>query len=193
MEVDQVNTRNALQIKVEAFIKSFQHLSEKYSNFHRCKGKPFVIITSGGTQVPLEKNTVRSIENFSTGTRGARSAEYFIKAGFPVIFFHRKGTMIPFAIELESDKEAWMAQLNFQNGLEGSDFKERITEYQKYHTSCSPYSKMLLMVDFVSLHDYLRDLEIISKEVSQVKTITYLAAAVSDFYIPEEETTEHKI
>lgn len=38
--------------------------------------KPLVVITSGGTTVPLEKNTVRFIDNFSTGTRGATSAEY---------------------------------------------------------------------------------------------------------------------
>jgi len=52
-----------------------------------------VLITSGGTSVPLEKNTVRSVENFSTGARGARSAEYFIKAGHPVIFLHRKDSL----------------------------------------------------------------------------------------------------
>lgn len=34
-----------------------------------------VCLTSGGTSVPLEKNTVRMIENFSTGGRGAISAE----------------------------------------------------------------------------------------------------------------------
>lgn len=34
-----------------------------------------VIVTSGGTTVPLEKNTVRFIDNFSTGARGATSAE----------------------------------------------------------------------------------------------------------------------
>jgi phosphopantothenate-cysteine ligase len=34
-----------------------------------------ILITSGGTSVPLEKNSVRSIENFSTGMRGAISAE----------------------------------------------------------------------------------------------------------------------
>lgn len=34
-----------------------------------------ICITSGGTSVPLEKNTIRSIENFSTGKRGAVSAE----------------------------------------------------------------------------------------------------------------------
>ena len=35
-----------------------------------------VYLQSGGTTVPLEKNTVRSINNFSSGTRGSRSAEY---------------------------------------------------------------------------------------------------------------------
>ena len=52
---------------------------------------------------------------------------------------------------------------------------------------------MLLMVEFTTLTEYLRDLETISKAVSQVKTVTYLAAAVSDFYIPDDETVEHKI
>lgn len=60
---------------------------------------PIIVVTSGGTSVPLEKNTVRSIENFSTGTRGARSTEYFLKAGLPVIFFHRNTSLKPFAIE----------------------------------------------------------------------------------------------
>eukprot|EP00041_Stephanoeca_diplocostata_P007735 m.111754 g.111754 ORF g.111754 m.111754 type:complete len:90 (+) comp17010_c0_seq2:97-366(+) len=35
-----------------------------------------VVVTSGGTTVPLEKNTVRFLDNFSTGNRGAASAEY---------------------------------------------------------------------------------------------------------------------
>lgn len=39
------------------------------------QNRPLVLVTSGGTSVPLEKNTVRTIENFSTGKRGAASAE----------------------------------------------------------------------------------------------------------------------
>lgn len=31
------------------------------------KGKPFAFVTSGGTSVPFEKNTIRTLENFSTG------------------------------------------------------------------------------------------------------------------------------
>ena len=38
-------------------------------------GRPVVCVTAGGTAVPLEANTVRTIDNFSTGRRGAMSAE----------------------------------------------------------------------------------------------------------------------
>lgn len=41
--------------------------------------RPIVLITSGGTTVPLEQNCVRFLDNFSGGTRGALSAELFIK------------------------------------------------------------------------------------------------------------------
>lgn len=43
--------------------------------------RPIVLITSGGTTVPLEQNCVRFLDNFSGGTRGALSAELFIKVG----------------------------------------------------------------------------------------------------------------
>lgn len=34
-----------------------------------------VLISSGGTTVPLERRTVRFLDNFSTGTRGSICAE----------------------------------------------------------------------------------------------------------------------
>lgn len=63
------------------------------------KNCTIVLVTSGGTSVPLERNTVRSVENFSTGTRGALSTEYFLKGSenVRVIYFHRKtNCMRPF-------------------------------------------------------------------------------------------------
>jgi phosphopantothenate---cysteine ligase (ATP) len=39
------------------------------------KGQEIVLVTSGGTAVPLEKQTVRFLDNFSTGNRGALSSE----------------------------------------------------------------------------------------------------------------------
>lgn len=41
--------------------------------------RPLVVVTSGGTIVPLEKRCVRFIDNFSGGTRGALSTEYFLE------------------------------------------------------------------------------------------------------------------
>lgn len=55
-----------------------------------------VFLKSGGTTVPLENQTVRFIDNFSNGNRGASSAEYFIKAGYAVVFMHRQFSLEPF-------------------------------------------------------------------------------------------------
>lgn len=51
---------------------------------------------SGGTTVPLEHNTVRFVDNFSAGTRGSASAEYFLDHGYAVIFMHRLKSLEPF-------------------------------------------------------------------------------------------------
>lgn len=54
-------------------IKDLQITADKW-----IKEKPdckIICVTSGGTQVAFEKNTVRMLENFSTGQRGAISAE----------------------------------------------------------------------------------------------------------------------
>lgn len=49
--------------------------------------------------MPLEQNTVRFIDNFSTGKRGASSAEEFLVLqdhNYKVIFLHRRGSPLPF-------------------------------------------------------------------------------------------------
>ena len=55
-----------------------------------------VLVTSGGTTVPLERKTVRCIDNFSTGGRGWLSCEHFLRQGSHVIFLYRKGSKLPF-------------------------------------------------------------------------------------------------
>ena len=47
------------------------------------------VVTSGGTAVPLEHHTVRYVDNFSSGRRGAKSAEEFLGAGYAVVFITR--------------------------------------------------------------------------------------------------------
>ena len=54
------------------------------------KQQRIVLVTSGGTTIPFEKNTVRFIDNFSQGTRGSASAENFLRdSQCSVIFLYR--------------------------------------------------------------------------------------------------------
>lgn len=62
---------------------------------------PMVCITSGGTTVPLERNCVRFIDNFSRGNRGAFSAESFLEAGYAVIFLTRAGSAQPYVVDFQ--------------------------------------------------------------------------------------------
>ena len=67
VNVQKINNKqisSELSIQLQKFIGDSIQLRKKV-----------VIVTSGGTTVPLEKNTVRFIDNFSTGARGAVSAE----------------------------------------------------------------------------------------------------------------------
>jgi len=59
-------------------------------------------ITSGGTTVPIERNTVRFIDNFSTGLRGAALCEHFLERGYAVILLHRDGAAMPFIRRIAS-------------------------------------------------------------------------------------------
>lgn len=48
----------------------------QFVDLHSRAGRRIVIVSSGGTVVPLERQMVRFLDNFSAGTRGAISAEY---------------------------------------------------------------------------------------------------------------------
>ncbi|XWS23830.1 hypothetical protein CRYUN_Cryun28dG0048900 [Craigia yunnanensis] len=67
-----------------------QFIEFNFSSSGEGKGRRVVCVTSGGTVVPLEQQCVRYIDNFSSGNRGAASTEYFIKAGYAVIFLYRR-------------------------------------------------------------------------------------------------------
>lgn len=60
------------------------HVAERVREFglrHGTSSVPGIaVVTSGGTTVPLERRCVRFVDNFSSGTRGALSAEQFLNA-----------------------------------------------------------------------------------------------------------------
>jgi len=72
--------------------------TEQWNNFiHKLnKESKIVLITSGGTSIKLEKQTVRSIENFSTGKRGALCCESFLESNYKVIFLYRRESCKPY-------------------------------------------------------------------------------------------------
>ncbi len=80
---------------VEDQVKTF--ISSKINDANN-KDK-IVLVTSGGTTIPFEKNTVRYIDNFSLGTRGSASTEHFLatsNSSYSVIFLHRSTTLKPY-------------------------------------------------------------------------------------------------
>jgi hypothetical protein len=65
--------------KVQRFLKVHQAPVDGNGGSAPSLPRPIVLVTSGGTTVPLERNCVRFIDNFSKGTRGALSAEQFLQ------------------------------------------------------------------------------------------------------------------
>ncbi|XP_060173212.1 phosphopantothenate--cysteine ligase 2-like isoform X2 [Lycium barbarum] len=112
---DNVQETTTLQIKaffesapplkdaaeIETKLKEF--IERNSSSSENGKANRVVCVTSGGTTVPLEKRCVRYIDNFSSGHRGSASTEYFLKAGYSVIFLYRRGTCQPFCRSLPDD------------------------------------------------------------------------------------------
>jgi len=150
------------------------------------KGNPdikIVCVTSGGTSVPLEKNTVRSIENFSTGKRGAVSSECFLRKDYKVLYLHRDTCLLPFMRKYSIKKI-------FDEVTNQDELRKDIEEYKKYKDN-------LLYVPYVTVSDYLYLLLQITTKFSKLdkpeNTANYFASAVSDFYVPLKEMSEHKI
>ncbi|PNH74040.1 hypothetical protein VD0001_g3534 [Verticillium dahliae] len=159
--------------------------------------RPVVLITSGGTTVPLERNTVRFIDNFSAGTRGATSAEYFLEAGYGVIFLHREFSLQPYSRHYSHATDCFLDFL--QESPDGSVVansahqEKMLAVLRKYNTARA--TNALLVIPFVTITDYLHELRAISRLMRPLgpRGLLYLAAAASDFFVPPERMAEHKI
>lgn len=98
--------------------KSFPHTLDKktvkslevFVLRHNSHSRPIALVTSGGTAADLEQRAVRSLDNFSTGTRGAISVEQFLSKGYAVVHLWRSGSAAPFGRILS--QALGMAQAN---------------------------------------------------------------------------------
>jgi phosphopantothenate---cysteine ligase (ATP) len=218
---------------------------------HASHHRPIAIITSGGTAADLEVNSVRCLDNFSTGQRGAISVEEFLKRGYAVIHLWRTGSASPFGRRLsellgskpnnaiscaslgklfvgdneddnedrlvqsvlEAEHDPWLTDPSTANASSSQPSLKRnrkspndIILHRRIVNSSTLQASLkernsalkegrLLTVPFRSVEEYIGKLQLCAESVrhSQALAIIYLAAAVSDFYIPRKERSEHKI
>ncbi|RYP77866.1 hypothetical protein DL771_000963 [Monosporascus sp. 5C6A] len=183
-----------------------QHIAaaEAFIQQHAAESRRVVLVTSGGTTVPLEKNTVRFIDNFSAGTRGATSAEYFLESGYAVIFLHRQFSLLPYSRHYSHSTDCFLDFLREapSEGEEGAQSRvvanpahqaKMLRVLRKYNAA--KQRNMLLMLPFVTITDYLHELRAVAQLMRPLgpNGLLYLAAAVSDFFVPPDRMAEHKI
>ncbi|XP_025415648.1 uncharacterized protein C4B3.18 [Sipha flava] len=155
------------------------------------ENKKIVLVTSGGTTVPIEQNTVRFVDNFSVGTRGSASAEYFLEAGYIVIFLYRSNSLEPFVRHFNNsllDKLEIVDDKLIQ--VKNSEFDILYPILKKYKDAKE--ANRILTVPFTTLIEYMWLLRGACMLMDTKYSLLYLAAAVSDFYIPPNEMSEHK-
>lgn len=154
-------------------IESNSHTMREFIQNVQLNQKRLIIISSGGTAVPMERRTVRFIDNFSTGVRGARLAEFFLKQNYAVLFLHRTNSAMPFIHREPS-------------GVTGRDDMCLLSDPSRF---CS--------ISFFQVFEYillLKEAVTLSYEYMHPKnTFVCLAAAVSDFFVPADEMPTDKI
>ncbi|MED6191740.1 Phosphopantothenate--cysteine ligase 2 [Stylosanthes scabra] len=194
------NSEQTLDSEVKAFFDSAPPLHnsndiiQKLNHFIQLNSSPsengvgrrIVCVTSGGTTAPLEQRCVRYVDNFSSGHRGATSTEYFLKAGYAVIFLYRRGSFQPFCRSLPDDP-----LLECFESTEGLNIQVREAYSKAVKTAIVDHHAL----PFSTVFEYLQMLQIISRPMKDIgpRAMFYLAAAVSDYYVPWKDMVEHKI
>ena len=229
----------ALRSRLEAFVVR-----------HAAHHRPVALVTSGGTVADLEMNSVRCLDNFSTGLRGSISCEEFLKRGYAVIHLWREGSASPYArvlsqclsikqanhgltfdslgylfagndtdheeemikAVLKESNDPWLTEsnpssaagtshINAQQVDDGSlALHRRLANSSRLQRALNERSTVLkegrlLTIPFRSVEQYLAKLQLCAESLRHCDSlaIVYLAAAVSDFYVPSSEKSEHKI
>jgi phosphopantothenate-cysteine ligase len=152
----------------------------------------------GHTQMRLLRWTPERLWVNRPGTRGATSAEYFLKAGYAVIFMHRQFSLQPFSRHYSHSTNPFLDFLEIEPSPDKStspsniavtpskreDLLDVLTTYKSVQQS-----GMLHTLNFVTVNDYLWLLRAVSQELSVLgrNVLYYLAAAVSDFFLPRQK------
>ena len=139
------------------------------------------------------------------GTRGATSAEYFLSAGYAVVFMHRQFSLQPFSRHYSHSTHPFMDFLEIDPPAE-QVLSAEATLSSPPHIAVTPSEHQNLLqvlgtyksvqakgtlhtLTFVTVNDYLWLLRAVSQELSVLgrSAMYYLAAAVSDFFLPRQK------
>jgi phosphopantothenate---cysteine ligase (ATP) len=145
------------------------------------------------------------------GTRGATSAEYFLKAGYAVIFMHRQFSLQPFSrhyshstnpfldfLDISMHHDCGMPPSDARTVDDGVPLKPGIdvtpSKRADLLSVLSQYKRVqregtLHTLTFVTVNDYLWLLRAVSQVLGRGRrrALYYLAAAVSDFFLPRQK------
>lgn len=178
-------------------LQSHAALVKAFITEHVESGRCVVLVTSGGTTAPLEDQTVRFIDNFSAGTRGATSAEYFLEADYAVIFLHRQFSLLPYSRHYSHSTNCFLDFVSEGNNgdiVVTAEYQEKMRQVSQKYTAAKNGNRLLLL-PFTTITEYLWTLKEIAVLMRPLgpNGLFFLAAAVSDFFVPRDRMTEHKI
>lgn len=184
-------------------LSKHEALARSFIDLHVEANRRVVLVTSGGTTVPLETQTVRFIDNFSAGTRGSTSAEYFLEQGYAVIFLHRQYSLLPYSRHYSHSTNCFLDFMD-EAPPSGDSANGPIVVRDEYQDEMRDvlrkyrYAKrnnLLLLLSFTTVSEYMFELRSLAKLMRPLgpNALFYLAAAVSDFFIPHSRMSEHKI
>lgn len=141
---------------------------------------------------------------FFQGSRGATSAEYFLQSGYAVIFMHRQFSVQPFSRHYSHSTNPFLDFLEVEppppnlqpdgDPIEDPRISVTPNKRQGLLRVLTAYKRvqalgLLHTLTFVTINDYLWLLRAVSQELAVMKrnSMVYLAAAVSDFFLPRQK------
>ncbi|KAA8593320.1 hypothetical protein FQN60_009436 [Etheostoma spectabile] len=185
--ISSIDGKLAEEFAVPSHVEEVKEKMATFARHHDAAGRRVVLITSGGTKVPLESRTVRFLDNFSSGRRGASSAEYFIDSGYAVIFLHRHRSLYPYTRMFSTIN--MLDALKFRGGEGASSNSGEVVVNQQVLPNIAKAlkryqevkeGKLLLPIEFSTLSEYLHLLKAAAQALSTIgsKAMFYLAAAI---------------
>lgn len=114
-----------------------------------------------------------------------------------MIYLHRRGSLLPFTRHISPDADSRstldLLRVDSEGTVVMTATAQAVQDVVDYHFY--KQRNQIISLPFTSVQDYLELLELSTVELAPLgpRLLTYLAAAVSDFYLPHDFMAEHKI